>query len=279
MYQDSSRRRMADPWSRYSRVRVCAVGGEADIRRVLIAMASRSEMDCGELHSMNITELADAMARYSQSETRGLGAFLYEMVARRRYGSALCGCGDMTVRNPAGNLWAVLFVYESDERFQSHEWLALHRECGGVMMSAQYACSDFRVDHGRILFAGGAAQDLWDYMDPCWFWVIHRYGDGMERFEVLRALEQARRAMLDYDDAPSIPVMLNQCRNGLTRLLETPDFNEIAEQSSRALSQGDFLSLRTLRFIAAERILWDTEYAQSWLSAIDSAMDAWPRRG
>ena len=260
---------------RLSRIRLCAVGAEAEIRRLLLAMADRSDLDAEDPRSMNTAELAEALRRFSLEETHGMGSFLYDMIARRRYGSALGGCGQMRVDNPAGDLWTVLFTYDGDGPFQPHEWLSLHRECGGALMSVQYGSEDFRVDHGRMTLAGGSPRDVWELMDPAWFWVMHRWGHGQDPREVLRILEHVHAAMEDHDDTPSIPALLEECEAFLRGLNGAPSLPLLAEESEQALAQGDYQGLAALRFTAAERVLWEADLVQDWLDDVERAREIW----
>lgn len=253
-------------------VRVAAVGGEADMRRLCQAMLRNAGFE--EEIPGSLDALTDAVRRFAAEEGGPECGFLYEMVTRRAYGDAEENTCRFTVRREACGLWSALFAYESQTPFQPEDWLRLHGQCDRLPMLALRACDDFDRDKGMLVLSGGYAHEEWSRMEECWLWLTTRYGDG-DPGEAAQRLARLARLLEDEEEELTVPELLESCGHFLQALQErVADAEGLRERLNQAAANRDYQQLFGLQCLVAQAVLWEADNTPHWLACLKQLRQA-----
>ena len=257
------------------RARVCAVGTEADIRRLLAVLLD----NYGALESDDdrplpaASSLADEIRRIAAADGGEGDTFLYEMVAYKRYGEALPSTCRLSVRPAGQHLWTALFCYQSEYAFQVHDWLELHKRSGRVPMLALRAADDLTLDKGGVAFLGGSVSESWDAMLETWLWLIKEYYSGRPTEEAVASLERVERLLRDEEYDQNVADLLASCEMNLQAVLPEPEVWDA--KLAEAQEKQNFGEAAVLRLRWAEAALWETEHIAKWQACLSALRDAW----
>lgn len=175
------------------RHRVCAVGTAQQMKAMLTAMLRNAAMhddDEDTAIQPSMQEELDALHQLAVEEGGPVNGFLYGVLCRTPFGWADTATATMDVREYIPGLWTATFDYRSAEAFQPEDWLSLQKQSDGILICAQYACTDIAREKGRLLLAGGKAMDNWDSVDACWFYLTRNYLCGESPADMAAELEK-----------------------------------------------------------------------------------------
>ena len=261
-----------------SRARVCLIGSEKDICRLLTCMLD----NCGYLDPdedrprRSLRELEE-MVRKRSAEDGGDGdTFLYEMICEAPYGDALPTTCRLDVRQGPDNLWLAVFAYDSEHRFQTHDWMALHKRLGRIPMIALRASEDFTLEKGEVILVGGVVQENWDAMEECWLWLMQQYGAGMPTEDALEEMERLDDVFREEDYDMDIPRLLSGCISNLESIAGgVEDTDALSEQMETARRERRYEELFDCLCRLMEAALWETGHNARWLACLRALLEAW----
>lgn len=262
-------------------IRVCAVGSENDMTRLLRVLLENS----GMLEDADPEEAPKTRADYEQqvhdlahSEGGKDDGFLYETIRTGAFGTALNDTASLTIRREACGVWTACFDYESNDHFQVEDWLHLHQRCNRLLIAAQYASYSFGLEKGSVLLCGGRAMDRWDTMAEVWMWLIAKYEYGYPPEEAIERLRKLQTTLDREDFGMSIDELLESCMAVLTETAEAvSDPSALTESMRAAIEQRDFQQLLRCQVSVAESVLWQTEHNNKWLANLEAIRTAWQR--
>ncbi len=263
------------------RARVCAIGSEADIRRLFTQMLDNyGYWDPDEERPRHSLQELLALVEQVSAEDGGAGdTFLYGMISVSPYGDAIPTTCRLTLQQGPGGLWLAVFAYDSDHRFQSHDWRDLHRRCGNVLMLAQRASEDFALEKGEVLFAGDQVQEIWDHMEECWLWLIQEYGAGSPTEDALEQMELLEQVMREEEYDTDIPTLLAGCVENLESIAaDNADPEALGAALRDAMGARDFPRVLNILCTLAEAALWETQHNARWLACLNALREAWARK-
>lgn len=257
------------------RARVCAVGTEMDIRRLLAVMldnyGSLEPSDDRPLPAA--ASLAGEISRIAGEDGGEGDTFLYEMVAFNRYGEAIPATCRLWVRPAGETLWTALFDYQSEDAFQIHDWLELHNRSGRIPMMALRAAEDLALDKGSVVFLGGKAAENWDAMLETWLWLMKEYYCGRPTEEAVASLEQVERQLREEEYDQDVAELLASCEENLDLVLPQPE--DWDAELAAAQEKQDFGETAMLRLRWAEAALWETDHIAKWQACLTALREAW----
>ena len=263
------------------RARVCAIGAEADIRRLLTRMLDNyGYWDPDEERPrLSLQELKTLVEQVSAEDGGAGDTFLYEMICVSPYGDAVPTTCRLSLQPGPGGLWLAVFAYDSDHRFQPHDWKDLHHRCSNLLMLAQRASEDFTLEKGEVLFAGDQVQEIWDNMEECWLWLMQEYGAGSPTEDALEQMELLQQVMQEEDYDMDIPTLLDGCVSNLEGIAEdNADPEALGAALQEALAGRDFARALNLLCTVAESALWETQHNARWLACLNALREAWARK-
>ncbi len=261
------------------RARVCAVGSEADMTRLLrVMMENAGELEeTEELLAPRLSreEMEATLHRLAKDEGGMEDGFLYGTLSRVPFGSAEIKTTRMTIREEACGLWTACFAYDSFDPFQVEDWMQLHLRCGRVLMVAQYASYRFGLEKGATLLSGGRALDNWDMMAEIWLWLIAQYECGYPPEEAAQRLKRLQSTMDMEDCGQTVPELLQSCLANLhTIASRTADPAALRAAYSEAVSLSDFPLIESIQIAVGESVLWETEHLSKWQANIQAVLEA-----
>ncbi len=265
-----------------TRSRVCAVGGEEDMRvlcRTLLENRGWLPMPAEGEPPLTLEQLMALVRRHARKEGGESCTFFYDMVAPHPYGAALASVCQLEVRRHPCGVWTACFSYGGDTPFQAEDWLSFHRQCGNVPMLAMYANWDFGLEKGMKRFVGGKAGDDWSCMGETWMWLMAEYEDGYPPEESVLRLEKLQRTLEREDFDMTIDELLTACIDRLTAIdRDTADAAALTAQMHRCRQEKDFTGLLRLYLRVAESVLWETGHVDRWLANLTADRHAWRAR-
>ena len=265
-----------------NRVRVCAVGTKEDMRNLCHVLLS----NCGALlpedeedrAELTLDELKAMILQYTSENADEFDTFAYEMLSTMRYGDAEPGTCRLNIKEEPCGLWTACFSYDSQNQFQIHEWLDLHKRCGKVLMVAQRAAWEFGLDKGEIILVGGETMDNWDGMNECWLWLIPQYECGYPPEEAVARLEKLEKTLEREESDMTIEELLRSCMDNLNAIaLEVEDGQALYASMMASLEKRDYVGVLEMQHLVAESVLWETEHNAKWLACLETVLDAWKK--
>lgn len=260
------------------RARVCAVGTEEDMIRLLsVLLDNCSALPPAEDRApFSLEELYSLMLTYTHEHASDLESFMYSMISPSRYADAEPGTCRLNVRRENCGLWTATFAYDSPNPFQIHEWLDLHRRCGNLLMVVQRASWDFGLDKGELILTGGEVMDNWQAMNECWLWLIPQYECGYPPEEAVNRLAKLAVTLEREESDMTVEELLKSCMDNLNAIaMETEDPNALAASLAGCLERRDFVGLLEIQHLVAEAALWEIEHNAKWLACLDTVLAAW----
>ncbi|MBR6954556.1 MAG: hypothetical protein IKH77_05930 [Clostridia bacterium] len=261
-----------------SRARVCVIGPESSICRLLTCMLD----NCGYLDPeedrphYSLLELQEEVRRRSAEDGGEGDTFLYEMICDAPYGDAIPTTCRLSVKPGPAGLQLAVFAYDSEHRFQPHDWLSLHKRLGNIPMVAQRASEDFTLEKGTVLFVGGHVQEDWTAMDECWLWLMEQYGAGLPTEDALEQMERLARVFREEDYDLDIPGLLQGCMDNLEAIAEgVADEAALGERIESARQAHDYGQLFDCLCRLADSALWETEHNARWLACLRALLEKW----
>ena len=258
------------------RQRIVVIGNEQDMLRLSqVLLDNAGYLDIPEDRPpYTLAELQDQIDRMTREYGDANDTFLYSMVSRHRYAEAIEGTCRLAVTKHECGLYSALFRYDSPDPFQSHEWLDLHKRCGGPLMVIQRASSDFSLDKGEIVIAGGHVMDNWDTMCECWLWLMEQYGCGLPPEEALEMLSGLQKIMEREEYDMDLLSLLHSCRLNLESLaVNMQDPQALRQAIDAAVSRQDYVRLSEYQYMLAESVLWETEHNAKWFATLDTLLE------
>lgn len=260
------------------RARVCAVGSQED----MIRLCSMLLDNCGVLPDeedrapFTLEEVYGLVQEYTREHETELDGFAYNMISPIRYGNAESGTCRLNIREESCGLWTACFAYDSTCEFQPHEWLDLHKRCGGLLMVAQRASWDFGLDKGELIFTGGSLMDNWNGMNECWLWLIPQYECGFPPEEAVSRLAKLSKTLEREESDMTVAELLKSCMDNLTAIaMEVEDGVAVRESLDACLARRDFAGLLETQHMVAESVLWEVEHNAKWLACLETVLTAW----
>lgn len=261
-----------------NRARVCVIGSEDEIIRLLTRMLD----NCGYLDPdedrprPSLQDLQEQVRLRAQEDGGEGDSFLYEMICPAPYGDAIPSTCRLTLQPAPAGLWLAVFAYDSDHRFQPHDWLDLHRRLGRPLMVAQRASEDFALEKGEVIFAGGGVQDNWDAMAECWVWLMDAYGAGMPTDDALLQMEQLETVLREEDYDMDVPALLRSCITNLEAIaMDVEDPRAVEACITAARESRSYDQLFDSLYQLMEAALWETEHDARWLACLRALLAAW----
>ncbi len=262
-----------------NRARVCAVGSEQDMKRLLTQLLDNCaylDPDTELRPDWSVAELLQQIRKRCAEDGGEGDTFLYEMVSDSAFGDALPCSLRLDVAPAQAGLWTALFTYDSEHRFQAHEWLDLHRRCGRILMVAQRASQDFTLDKGEVIFSAGRVLENWDAMCECWLWLMMQYGAGVPPTDAVRHLHGLARVLEEEEYDMTVRDLLTSCESNLIRTAEAAADGASLEAAMRnAREAGRFDLLTDCQYTVAEAVLWETVHNAKWLACLNAVIEAW----
>ena len=201
------------------------------------------------------------------------------MICETPYGDAIPSTCRLTLQPAPAGLWLAVFAYDSDHRFQPHDWLDLHRRLNRPLMVAQRASEDFTLEKGEVIFAGGSVQDNWDAMAECWLWLMEQYGAGMPTEDALEQMERLGEVLREEDYDMDIPALLSSCITNLEAIaLDVEDPEAVGAGIEAARQERDYDRLFDCLYRQMEAALWETGRNARWLACLRALLAAWESR-
>ncbi len=260
------------------KARVCAVGREEDVSRLLTCLLMNAgAYDAPEDRPpYSIGELEEQVQRYA-FENGGQGdTFMYEMVSTMQWGDAEDGSCRMTVERHGSGYYAVCFSYDSLHAFQPHDWLNLHLACGRVLMVALRASEDFLMDKGEVIFSGGDVRDNWDAMTECWLYLMEQYTCGLPPEDAVEKLRRMGRIMEEEEYDAGVRDTLLSCMHLLRGLAEAgADPEKLGQAMHLCLERRDYARLWQFEYLIAQWYLWEVQHLCKWTACLESVLKAW----
>ena len=263
------------------RTRVCAVGSEADICRLLKRMLVNFGVYVEpEDRSPYSREELEEWVRREAYENGGQGdTFLYEMISPLCYGDAEPGTLRFSVSEHSSGRWTACFAYDSLHSFQPHEWLDLHMHTGGMLMSALRASGDFLLDKGEVIFSGGSVMDNWNQMTECWLFLIDQYECGLPPEDAVRRLKKLEKIMQDEEYVAGIEEVLLSCEHLIRSLLLTEEDGPALKAAIEACAaEKNYGRLYELEYAVVESVLWEVQHNKKYLACLETVLDAWRKQ-
>lgn len=261
------------------RARVCMIGTEKDmsrICRILLENYANQEEDDEDLPQASLQEMQKRIVEIAHRDGTEFDTFLYHMISESRFGNAEPGTLRLQIVQQPCGLWTACFAYDSQDAFQTHEWLDLHKRSGMVLTVVQKANWDFGMDKGEVILSAGQILDNWDNMAECWLWLMHQYECGYPPEEAVERLKKLEKTLIREDFDMTVDELLESCANNLKMIAETLQDPQMVRQNLKtALENKDFYAFADLEHMVAESVLWETEHNARWLACIDAVRALW----
>ena len=257
------------------RQRVCMIGHQQDMLRLTSTLLD----NCGYLEepedrpAWTLAELQEQLEQTTKENGDANDDFLYPMISRHRYGTAIEGTCRLHIAQHPCSLYSALFRYDSSSPFQALEWLDLYKKCGKPLIVIQRAASDFTLDKGEILISGGQITESWDTMCECWLWLMEQYGCGLPPDEAKERLDALDSIMRQEEYDMDVRSLLRSSRVNLETLsLSVQDQEAMKQALDASEMRQDFVRLWELQYILAESVLWETEHNHKWFATLDTLL-------
>lgn len=266
------------------RARVVALGDQDDMRRLCQVLLQNStwhedQEDEALRARMPLTELIRQIRLYAQQEGGAPCEFCYDMLGSRLYGQAEPQSCRLSIRQEDCGLWTATFAYDSMEAFQQEDWLALHQQCGRLLMLALRASEDYGRARGMLIFSGGHILENWEAMDECWMYLMRRYECGSPPEEAVDDLRHIEEMLHREETELSVTELLQGCITHLKDVADhVSDPDMLRDMLEHCRAQRDYEGLFVLQCRIAEGALWEADRISLWLANLSAVLDAWQRQ-